>query len=89
MRKITKNLLRVLGVITVLVFTAVGVSAYNYHHYKRRGPDPRDSSVVAARGGVTQCLAPICVVSTTRPMVLRTRERLWCSRDPMGAIMMN
>ena len=53
MRKITKNLLRVLGVITVLVFTAVGVSAYNYHHYKRRGPDPRDSSVVAARGGVT------------------------------------
>ena len=47
MRKITKNLLRVLGVITVLVFTAVGVSAYNYHHYKRRGPDPRDSSVVA------------------------------------------
>ena len=53
MRKITKNLLRVLGVIIVLVFTAVGVSAYNYHHYKRRGPDPRDSSVVAARGGVT------------------------------------
>ena len=53
MRNITKNLLRIMGTITVICLIVVGVSAYNYQHYRRRGADPHDSSIVAARGGVT------------------------------------
>lgn len=52
MRSLRKMLPRIAGTVATACLTVVGIAAYNRHHYRPHGDNPRDPDAVARKGDV-------------------------------------